>query len=368
MGNNSTEFFLELVSAGLWEKDVRLLSNNNFDYKEIYTLAKEQAVIGLVAAGIEHVKNINIPQNEALLFVGSALQLEQRNIAMNNFIGEIVEKFKREGIHSVLVKGQGIAQCYERPLWRTAGDIDLLLDANNYQKAKVFLSPLSSFIEPEDKKRLHLGMTIEPWVVELHGTMYTDLSDRMNRVIDDVQNDVFINGNVRYWDNNSTKVYLPNPDNDIIITFTHFIDHFFGSGVGLRQICDWCRLLWKYNNAINQDLLKARLCRMRLFNEWKAFAALAVEYLGMPESKMPLYEKTNSLSYKARRIMRVIMQKGNMGQRKDESYRHKYPKRLSNIITALRRFREFAHISIIFPLNAPVFYVNYLINRYKAVG
>lgn len=368
MGNNSTEFFLELVRAGLWEKDVRLLSNNNFDYKEIYTLAEEQAVIGLVAAGIEHVKNIKIPQNEALLLVGNALQLEQRNIAMNNFIGEIIERLRREGIHSVLVKGQGIAQCYERPLWRSAGDIDLLLDADNYRKAKEYLSPLSSYIEPEDKKRLHLGMTITPWVIELHGTMHTELSNRMNRVIDDVQNKVFIDDRVRCWNNDSTEVYLPYPDEDIIIIFTHFIDHFYGGGVGLRQICDWCRLLWTYRERINLQLLEKRIHNMGLTSEWKAFAALAVDSLGMPVSAMPFYEKSPSLTHKAGRIMRLILQAGNMGQNKDESYRKRYSKGISNIITALRRFIEFARISKIFPSNAPVFFVKYLINRYKAVG
>lgn len=45
-------------------------------------------------------------------------------------------------------------------------------------------------------------MTVDGWVVELHGTMYTKLSRRMNRAADDAHDDLFHNGNVRNWNNN----------------------------------------------------------------------------------------------------------------------------------------------------------------------
>ena len=50
---------------------------------------------------------------------------------------------REAGIYTVLVKGQGVGQCYERPLWRSCGDVDLFFDAENYEQAKAFLSPLA---------------------------------------------------------------------------------------------------------------------------------------------------------------------------------------------------------------------------------
>jgi hypothetical protein len=70
------------------------------------------------------------------------------------------------------------------------------------------------------------------------------LSMRVEHGIDDVLEDLFVRGNVRSWDCNGTQVFLPSPDNDVILVFTHFLHHFFIEGVGLRQICDWCRLLY----------------------------------------------------------------------------------------------------------------------------
>lgn len=55
---------------------------------------------------------------------------------MNLFIGELVENMRKAGVYLLLVKGQGIAQNYERPLWRAAGDIDFFLSRENYKNAQ----------------------------------------------------------------------------------------------------------------------------------------------------------------------------------------------------------------------------------------
>ena len=55
MDNNTQQAFFALVRAGLWEKEVRLLPYGEVDYSEVMRLAQEQAVVGLVAAGLGHV-------------------------------------------------------------------------------------------------------------------------------------------------------------------------------------------------------------------------------------------------------------------------------------------------------------------------
>lgn len=69
-------------------------------------------MVGLVAAGLEHVTDVKLPKEEVLLVVGQTLQLEQRNKAMNAFVAELIGRLKDAGINALLVKGQGIAQCY----------------------------------------------------------------------------------------------------------------------------------------------------------------------------------------------------------------------------------------------------------------
>ncbi len=269
-------------------------------------------------------------------------------------------------IDTVLVKGQGVGQCYSRPLWRSCGDVDLFFDEENYEKAKAFLPLMAVLVDPEEKRKKHLAMTIKSWLVELHGLMSTDISERINAGMIRVQRDIFENGGVRVWKNNGVDVLLPSPDNDVLIIFTHFLQHFFVGGVGLRQICDWCRLLWTYRDTLDRELLEQRLDEMEIVYEWKAFGAFAVDYLGMQPEAMPLYESGRSWSRKARLICRIVLEAGNFGQNKDNSYRSRYPKLMEKSITFFRRFGEYIRLFAIFPADAPRFFVTYVRRRMKA--
>ena len=188
------EVFLELVRAGLWEKDVRLLLYGNINYNEVLRLAEEQSVVGLVTAGLEHIADVKAPQEDVLQFIGSSLQIELQNKAMNVFVANLIEKLRKEDVYTLLVKGQGIAQCYERPLWRACGDVDLLLCDSNYKKAKKRLIPLAQSVDEENEYNQHLALTIQQWPVELHGTLRGGLWGKIDGVLDEIQNSVFLKG------------------------------------------------------------------------------------------------------------------------------------------------------------------------------
>ncbi len=357
--NNSQEAFFALVRAGLWEQDVCLSPFGQIDFNEVYRLAEEQSVVGLVAAGIEHVVDIKIPQQAALTFAGSTLQLEQQNKAMNGFVAKLIEQLRYQDIYALLVKGQGIAQCYERPLWRASGDVDLLLSESNYERAKELLCPLATDVETEYTHFKHQGVTIDGWVVELHGTLHSRLSKRVDRLIDEMQKDVFYGGNVRSWDNSGTQVFLPSPDYDVIFVFTHILHHFFFEGIGLRQICDWCRLLWTYNDSLNHKLLESRIKKMGLMSEWKAFGALAIEYLGFPKDSMPLLDSSNvqefkKFKWKADKICKFVLEVGNFGHKQRRDYsgmsylRRKFVSVWGRLSDMLRHFQLFPKDSIVF--------------------
>ena len=364
--NNKQQAFFELLRAGLWNKEARLSKFGAINLKEICRIAEEQSVVGLVAAGLEHVKDVKLPKEEVLLVVGQTLQLEQRNKAMNAFVAELIRRLKDAGINALLIKGQGIAQCYEKPLWRACGDVDLLLNADDYEKAKKLLLPLATDVETEYTHFKHVGMTIpdtfgtsdkgraDGWVVELHGTLHSRLSKRVDRQIDAIQEDTFKFGNVRAWDNGGMTVFLPAVGNDVIFVFTHILHHFFFEGIGLRQICDWCRLLWTYKDVIDVKGLAFRLDEMGIMSEWKAFAAYAVEYLGMPAEAMPLLGKEAKWSRKAVRINAFVLEVGNFGHKQRRDYggmsylKRKFISFWGRLSDMLRHFRIFPLDSIRF--------------------
>lgn len=345
--------FFALVRAGLWEQDVRLSQFGQIDFNEVYRLAEEQSVVGLVAAGIEHVVDVKIPKEVALTFAGMTLQQEQQNLAMNEFVARLIEQLREVGLNAILVKGQGIAQCYERPLWRSCGDVDLLLRDDNYQKAKDYLLPQAIEVEQEYKAFKHLGLTMgEGFVVELHGTLHSRLSRRVDRGIDKAQKDVFYSENVRSWNNDGTTVFLPSPDNDVVFVFTHILHHFYIEGIGLRQICDWCRLLWTFRDKLNIDLLEKRQEDMGLKTEWKSFASVAVNWLGMPVEAMPLYSSDKKWVRKAEHIIEFVLESGNFGHNREAA--------CGKLGSAWNKLKDFARHSCLFPLDSMKFFFHFV--------
>lgn len=344
--------FLELLRAGLWETKASLMRYYEVNYAEVLRLSEEQAVVGLITAGIEHVGDVKLPQEAILQFVGQTLQLEQRNAAMNIFLGQMVARLRNAGIYTLLVKGQGVAQCYERPFWRTCGDIDFFLNEVNYQKAKDYLLPLSSTYDQELHDERHLLMTINSWSVELHGNLPCHLSRKVDAFLQSIQEETLDKRSVRSWDNNGVEILLPEVNNDIIFSFTHILKHFFYGGIGLRQICDWCRLIWKFYDSIDIDLLKERLKIMGLRKEWEAFAYLAVNTLGMSETVMPLYTSSNSARKKSELILKRVFETGNFGVNFDTSYQRDYPFLIRKAISWRRHTSGSAKLIMAFPKNS----------------
>lgn len=370
--DNNQQAFFEILRAGLWEIEAKLSQFDNIDYAVILQMAEEQSVVGLVTAGLEQVKDTKVPQEWLLQFIGSTLQIEQQNKELNEFVAKLIEKLRKEDVYAVLVKGQGIAQCYERPLWRASGDVDLLLSDSNYEKAKNVLLPLAIDIESEYKSFKHLGMTMKGGdVVELHGTLHSRLSKRVDRVIDEAQKDCFFAGNVRSEEFKDSKgstvqVFLPAPNEDVIFVFTHILHHFYIEGVGLRQICDWCRLLYTYREKLILQVLEERISRMGLMTEWKAFAALAVQYLGMPIEAIPLYpsdvqggQKFKRFKGKAERIMEFVLESGNFGHNREAAQ--------GKLHSVWLKTKDFARHSLVFPWDSIKFFWHFMWNGIELI-
>lgn len=379
--DNSQRAFFALVKAGLWaDTTVHDSSASEVDWEEVYQLAEKQSVVGVALAGIDWFKahdsstseatkpsaRFTVPQELLLQWIGEVQIIEQQNIAMNTFVAQLIEKLRKKDVYAILVKGQGIAQCYERPLWRSSGDVDLLLNEENYQRAKKILLPLADDVEQEYKSFKHIGMTLNGEnVVELHGTLHSRLSKRIDRGIDSVQRDVFCGGNVRSWMNGTTSVFLPAPDNDVIFVFTHILHHFYIEGIGLRQICDWCRLLWTYRDSMNHKLLESRIRKMGLMSEWKAFAAFAIEYLGMPKEAMPLYDvrcQKDDVRWKkkAERIMEFVLESGNFGHNREREVSKSYMG--GKLASTFHKLKDFGHHMRIFPIDSVKFFCYFAID------
>ena len=359
--------FLSLVRAGLWETSVKLLFFDEIDFEEIFRLAEEQSVLGLVTSGLERVKEATVPKDVVLRFVGSTLQIEHRNLSMNEFLANLFEEIENEGIHAILVKGQGIAQCYERPLWRSVGDIDLLLYEKDYYRAFQLLSKKADRIDNEQKYNLHQSLFISNYEVELHGSLRGGVWSNIDKTVDDVQKDVFLKQNVRYWFNEKKIIPLPSVNNDIVFIFAHILQHLYKGGVGLRQICDLCRLLWFGFNQCNEGLLYDRIRKMGALSEWYILGSFSFYYLGYPKEKFPLYKDLLGWRFRISCLLSFILETGNFGHNRDYSYYVTHTYIVRKVISFIRHTIDSFKLFIISPRGASKSWCSMINTGIKAI-
>jgi hypothetical protein len=90
--DNTIEAFFALLRAGLWsDGNQEILVDGTTDWQEVYRIATEQSVLGLVLAGLEH-SDIKPPKELLLQWIGVVQLIEQRNKAMNEYIAELIEE------------------------------------------------------------------------------------------------------------------------------------------------------------------------------------------------------------------------------------------------------------------------------------
>lgn len=371
MKSNSIDTFFLLTRAGLFGRTegIENFLPESVDWAEVYRLAKEQKELGLLAEGIEDVREEwlkshdtpLVPRQWVVEFAHTSLRLEQHNLGMNRFIEQLIGRLRKRDIHALLMKGQGVAQCYRKPLWRTSGDIDLLVRVEDYQKTKDYLLRFASTSKLGKDYKKECSITINGWVVELHGSLRCGFSSRIDREFDKVYRDTFDGERSRTWKNGAVQVPLLKKEDDVLFVFVHFLNHFYKTGVGIRQICDWSRMLWTFRDSLDLNALETRLERMRLMSAWRAFGMFAVEYLGMPKEAMPFYREEEKWKRKAREILAFILKTGNMGINrkkpvKNESFLSK------KIKSSKLRICDLAHHFTIFPLDSLRFFPSILRN------
>ena len=126
--------------------------------------------------------------------------------------------------------------------------------------------------------------------VELHGTARASFGKTVNDVIDSMQEELFREKDFRFWECLGTNVALPSVKFDSVFIFTHFIQHFYQSGLGLRQICDWTMHLHRFATEMDKEWIRQRINALGMMREWKAFGFFAVSRLGLPKEEMPFYD------------------------------------------------------------------------------
>ena len=318
VGQGTDSQFFALLRAGLWnEVPARDCFTSGTDWEALYRLAAAQTVVPLVTDGINRLPRKLLPAEPERLdpFIGSLMSTAKRNRRLDAFIPKLFTEIG--DIPAVLVKGQSLAVDYPDPERRQPGDIDLLVPPSSYEAAKAALLPKATGVEEEAAGILHQPLLFHSIEVEIHGSISTLLSRKLDRKLAALLEEQFDGRPHPEVALGEARVPVPEAGFNAVYIFVHFLKHYWSGGVGLRQVIDWIIFVSVHKRDIHPVLLEIQLKDLGLLDLWKVFTGFAQEYLGCPMEKLPL--ATAPDSRKNDRIWRYISRCGNFGKNVDRT-------------------------------------------------
>ena len=315
----------EILRAELWGTGLSFSQLSHTEFEELMAMANEQTVTGLVGDSLIK-NNIKLEREDALRLYAKIKAIEKANARVNENLVSFVNFMERKGIDYIIVKGQVVGALYPNPNVRMSGDVDLYFVGDNYEKIK-------GLVEQRLGKQLsklsdgkHVEFEVNGVIFELHNKL-SRLATRKHQA---------------YWDQMIDNAILEGTDTVNILgkeiktlsatynamyIFVHLFYHMTASGVGLRQLCDWARVLAQsafqdsnskfqvknVNDNIDANRLEEILKELGYLKAYKAMGAFLVEYLGLPEEQFPfpLTEKDRKW---VETIKKNILKRGNFGR------------------------------------------------------
>ncbi len=311
---------LHLLKSALWNTDADLsLFKKGTDWNDILRIAEKQGTVSLVASAIRHLEDLgmkedilpNVIINKCVMLQFSVVKITRSVIPTLN---SVINILRENGIDPVLLKGQSVAAYYLKPEFRYCGDIDLYLGGDKVNHAVDIFKEQVEFEDDDDSNYdKHFSMKWNGTEVELHRTAIDIKNTKDNRtLLEWTENE--LNFNTRKLKIGEVDVTVPSQLFDSIFVLYHLWCHIVNGGTGIRQFCDWTMCLYQVADNLDVKELKSLLNRFGLLSVWQVFGHVAVEQLGLPREKFPLY--SGRKKFVAKKITSLAMEYGNFGHEK----------------------------------------------------
>jgi len=286
-------------------------------WDELLDLGYKQTVICFIAAAcLRHKDADKIPSDikeELEAVIEENAKIHEHH---NAILIELITKFEEQGLHPILLKGQGLAHMYDcvcdsymdpeypsseiehctlnivhsqNSVLRQCGDIDLYISPEEYERAKAFLIS----IEDEGQEHhvdnfKHYETLYKGIAVELHHHLSWNpdpFADKHFQKLTEERMKTPSSFSI-----NEKNIHVSEPLFNLLSVFDHMWQHFESGGVSLRQLCDIAMMIHFYQKEITKEELKHQLAKLHYCLPWKTCGCIWTEQLGLPTNEFGMYD------------------------------------------------------------------------------
>ena len=354
----SQKFLLTLVRMALWGHQ-EALPEEKPDWEAALTQAKRQTLVGLVAEAIPMLPvHLQPDPGMKTKFLSYAIQIVQSHSVINQKLADVKKRLDEHKVHSVLLKGQGVASYYPNPQTRQCGDIDIYVGDDNFAKAIEILNPGSGVDISKYRNEKHYDFYEGGVDIEIHRIAELLPSLKGDRLFQQWTINHLCGPDIKKIKIDPVLINTPSPQFNAIYIMNHAWHHFMIGGIGLRQLCDWVMFLHKHHKNIDLVTLERDLENFDLTRAWQIFASVAVKHFALPAEECPLY--SSKFDDKSFQVMNVILNEGNFGnhsgKRKAKRPKSYFASKFYSFRNNTMRFVNLWNISQRDVLNTWIFY------------
>ena len=230
------------------------------DWRQLYTFASRQALLGFCFDGIERLtkefseelKQNPMGRDLLMTWMGAAQQIHRQNMKVNVVASKLYSMLREDGLRCCILKGQGNALMYSNAYSRNPGDIDVWVNASREQITEY---AKTHFEIGNDIRFQHLETSMDGVPVELHFFPCT-----MNNPIYHVRLQKWFKRNADLQCSNVVslpdgigEIAVPTTVFNVVYQLTHLYHHFFDEGIGMRQIIDYFLVVNDFSKNVFLD-------------------------------------------------------------------------------------------------------------------
>lgn len=294
---SNEQTYLSLLRSAIWNESAECLVDS-VNWAEIMRLCSIHGTGPLVFD-----QALKLPQDVGPE-PGLAMQMKQQCLVSmvsqqrwEVYVAKTWHTFDDTDVRPVLLKGFGLAALYPQPHLRQWGDLDVWVGVEHYHEAcgmlrKTFPGILHPLEEYENYKHYNFEFP-DGCSIELHRVTMEFATSRDWQYWQVLEKRGMQGGPSLMV--GKTQVFLPTDDFNLLFTFVHALEHFCGTGIPMKQLCDLALLAHSVYGTADarqrkeiDDYLDKHLRALCMLEPWLLIGYVVVKALGLPAEEWPL--------------------------------------------------------------------------------
>lgn len=253
--NKSQEVVINLLSYAIRGQKYELDKNKNINWDEVIEEANEHSVKGLIYTAINNTNYIKSMDKKILddlkkiAFLSGMYQINHIRQ-----VSAVLDKFNKEQIKVVALKGLIVREFYPHPEQRTMGDADIIVKYEDLDKVIYILKTLG-YTASSNKCHHHIKFEHKDHLcIEIHWILGNGKFFDSVKSIEDNIWETCIPANI----GGISALSLSLEDMTLHL-ITHMVNHIKGYGFGIRQLCDLVVLVETQGHLIDWSLFNKKV-------------------------------------------------------------------------------------------------------------